>query len=119
MDQTNGVLHSLKTRKSVHGIWQLLPGANLSRLLANAGYDFVVVDCEHGNLDGEWEARLYAVMCDCNTNQLVCSDRAMHESVAAIASLHVSPIVRVPDAQAWMLKRESANLILVTPNRII
>jgi 4-hydroxy-2-oxoheptanedioate aldolase len=29
----------------------------------------------------------------------------MHESVAAIASCGVSPIVRIPDNQAWMVKR--------------
>src|SRR3954451_19048006 len=29
----------------------------------------------------------------------------MHESVAAIASCGVSPIVRIPDNQGWMVKR--------------
>jgi hypothetical protein len=33
-------------------------------------------------------------------------DAAMHESVAAIAACGVSPIVRVPDNQGWMVKRE-------------
>jgi len=36
------------------GLWQCLPGANVSRILARAeGVDWVVVDCEHGNIDGE------------------------------------------------------------------
>ena len=30
----------------------------------------------------------------------------MHESVAAIAACGVSPIVRIPDNQGWMVKRE-------------
>lgn len=34
------------------GVWQLLPGSNMSRTLARAGYDWVLVDCEHGNIDG-------------------------------------------------------------------
>ena len=34
------------------GMWQMLPGANISRLLARAGPDWVCVDCEHGNIDG-------------------------------------------------------------------
>lgn len=33
-------------------------------------------------------------------------DAAMHEAVPAIAALGVSPIVRVPDFQGWMVKRE-------------
>lgn len=32
-------------------------------------------------------------------------DGAMHEAVAAIAACGVSPIVRVPEAQHWMIKR--------------
>lgn len=36
------------------GLWQCLPGANVSRILARAeGVDWVLVDCEHGNIDGE------------------------------------------------------------------
>lgn len=34
------------------------------------------------------------------------SDAAMHEAVPAIAALGVSPIVRLPDGQPWMVKRE-------------
>ena len=45
--------------------------------------DWICVDCEHGNI----------------------ADQEMHESVAAIASCGVSPIVRVPDNQGWMVKR--------------
>ena len=33
------------------------------------------------------------------------TDAQMHESVAAIASCGVSPIVRIPDNQSWMVKR--------------
>lgn len=40
------------------GLWQCLPGANVSRTLARTpGIDWVMVDCEHGNLDGK-RARL-------------------------------------------------------------
>ncbi|KAK6957933.1 hypothetical protein Daesc_000723 [Daldinia eschscholtzii] len=77
------------------GAWQTLPGQNVSRILARAGFDWVMVDCEHGNMD----------------------DAAMHEAVPAIASCGVSPLVRVPDMQGWMIKRklsiEPRNLILV------
>ncbi|KAF5632947.1 zinc-binding protein [Fusarium tjaetaba] len=69
--------------KKAFGAWQMLPGANVSRVLARSGVDWVLVDCEHGNLD----------------------DGAMHDAVPAIAALGVSPIVRLPDMQGWMVKR--------------
>jgi len=65
------------------GCWQMIPGANVSRLLARTGVDWVLVDCEHGNID----------------------DAAMHDAVPAIAACGVSPIVRIPDNQGFMVKR--------------
>ena len=35
------------------GLWQMLPGANISRILARSDVDWVMVDCEHGNIDGK------------------------------------------------------------------
>lgn len=43
----------------------------------------MLVDCEHGNVD----------------------DAAMYHSVAAIAAAGASPIVRVPWAEPWLIKR--------------
>lgn len=40
-------------RRPAMGFWQMLPGANVSRVLARAGVDWVMVDCEHGNIDGK------------------------------------------------------------------
>lgn len=34
------------------GVWQMIPGSNVSRSLARTGVDWVLVDCEHGNIDG-------------------------------------------------------------------
>ncbi|GAP86257.1 putative aldolase citrate lyase family protein [Rosellinia necatrix] len=73
-----------KGERASMGVWQTLPGHNVSRVLARTpGVDWVLVDCEHGNID----------------------DAAMHEAVPAIASCGVSPIVRIPDTQGWMIKR--------------
>ncbi|KAI1148273.1 Pyruvate/Phosphoenolpyruvate kinase-like domain-containing protein [Nemania diffusa] len=73
-----------KSERPSLGVWQTLPGPNVSRILARTpGIDWVLVDCEHGNID----------------------DAAMHEAVPAIASCGVSPIVRLPDMQGWMIKR--------------
>jgi 4-hydroxy-2-oxoheptanedioate aldolase len=65
------------------GAWQMLPGGHLSRAIARTGYDWVCLDCEHGNI----------------------ADSQMHESVAAIASCGASPIVRIPANEGWMVKR--------------
>lgn len=35
------------------GAWQMLPGSNVSRLISRCGFDWVLVDQEHGNIDGE------------------------------------------------------------------
>lgn len=66
------------------GAWQMLSGANQARTIARCGFDWVCVDCEHGEL----------------------GDREMHEAVAAIAATGVSPIVRIPANEGWMAKRE-------------
>ena len=34
------------------GIWQMLPGSDLSRYIAQTGCDWVMLDLEHGNIDG-------------------------------------------------------------------
>ncbi|KIH95071.1 2,4-dihydroxyhept-2-ene-1,7-dioic acid aldolase [Sporothrix brasiliensis 5110] len=66
------------------GMWQMLPGAYISRTLARTpGIDWVLVDCEHGAID----------------------DAEMHAAVPVIAAEGASPIVRIPDFQSWMVKR--------------
>ncbi|KAF2189644.1 2,4-dihydroxyhept-2-ene-1,7-dioic acid aldolase-like protein [Zopfia rhizophila CBS 207.26] len=61
----------------------MLPGTNHSRAIARSGVDWICVDGEHGNID----------------------DGQMHEAVAAIAACGVSPLVRIPANEAWMVKR--------------
>lgn len=61
----------------------MLPGSHLSRVMSRCGFDWILVDCEHGNI----------------------ADAEMHESVSAIASTGVSPIVRIPGNEGWMVKR--------------
>lgn len=84
MQASNRLRTALNQGRTSFGAWQMIPGANVSRLLARSGVDWVLVDCEHGNLD----------------------DGAMHDAVPAIAALGVSPIVRLPDMQGWMVKRK-------------
>lgn len=79
-----------------------LPGANLARMIASMGFDFVLVDAasprtavdstmslpasrvqEHGDID----------------------DGEMHRLVAAIGNQGCSPIVRIPAPENFIVKR--------------
>lgn len=84
MQEANVLRNALEGTLPSFGSWQMIPGSNVSRTIARCGFDWILVDCEHGNID----------------------DSAMHEAVAAIAACGVSPIVRVPDNQGWMVKSE-------------
>ncbi|KAI5251957.1 2,4-dihydroxyhept-2-ene-1,7-dioic acid aldolase [Aureobasidium subglaciale] len=83
MQAANRLHKTLHGNALALGAWQMLPGSNLSRILARTSPDWICVDTEHGNI----------------------SDSAMHESVAAIASCGVSPIVRTVASEGWMIKR--------------
>lgn len=53
MENLSRVKVALREGRQTFGLWQMIPGANVSRCLARAGADWVCVDCEHGNMDGE------------------------------------------------------------------
>ncbi|KAF4453501.1 aldolase citrate lyase family [Fusarium albosuccineum] len=76
------------------GQWLEFPGYTLARTIAPLGEDWVLIDCEHGNID----------------------DAAMYLQVGAISSSGVSPIVRIPGSEPWMIKRvldAGAHVIMV------
>lgn len=53
MLQSNRLKQAFQANKGPSmGVWQMIPGSNVSRLLARAGAEWVMVDCEHGNIDG-------------------------------------------------------------------
>ncbi|KAF8420842.1 HpcH/HpaI aldolase/citrate lyase family protein [Tirmania nivea] len=85
MQTHNHLLRALRMpRGPSFGVWQMLPGRNISQSLCRPGYDWVLIDTEHGNID----------------------DRAMHEAVSAVSSMRAqSPIVRIPAGEGWMIKR--------------
>ncbi|KAJ4253448.1 hypothetical protein NW762_010606 [Fusarium torreyae] len=60
-----------------------LPSFRTAQLIASTGLDGIIIDCEHGHI----------------------SDDAMHNSVAAIASQGVSPLVRVRMTHPDLIKR--------------
>ncbi len=97
-------------RKALHtgsglsfGAWQMLPGSYLSRTIARAGYDWICIDCEHGNIAGKTKRPRSCTLELWLTHRPL--DNEMHESVHAIASCDVSPIVRIPANEGWMVKR--------------
>ena len=52
MQAANKLQTAFREGRQSFGVWQMMPGANVSRLLARSGVDWVVIDCEHGNIDG-------------------------------------------------------------------
>lgn len=57
MQAANRLKMVMSQGRKAWGAWQMLPGANVARVLARSGVDWVLVDCEHGNLDGEFWGR--------------------------------------------------------------
>ncbi|KAL4811145.1 Pyruvate/Phosphoenolpyruvate kinase-like domain-containing protein [Aspergillus unguis] len=65
------------------GQWLEFPGYHLAQTVAALGEDWVLIDCEHGAID----------------------DTQMALQIAAIAAAGVSPIVRIPASEPYMMKR--------------
>jgi 4-hydroxy-2-oxoheptanedioate aldolase len=84
MQSANRFLRELRVSKLSLGAWQMFPSSSSSRTIARVpGISWVLIDQEHGNI----------------------SDSTMHECIANIAPYGVSPLVRIPDSQGWMIKR--------------
>ncbi|KAL5360157.1 2,4-dihydroxyhept-2-ene-1,7-dioic acid aldolase [Aspergillus floccosus] len=60
-----------------------LPSFRTAQIVAQTGIDGIIIDCEHGHI----------------------SDDSMHSATAAIASLGVSPLVRLRMAHSDLIKR--------------
>jgi 4-hydroxy-2-oxoheptanedioate aldolase len=58
MNNANTLRKALWTGKGTSfGAWQMLPGTHLSRTIARAGFDWICIDCEHGNIGGKSKRR--------------------------------------------------------------
>jgi 4-hydroxy-2-oxoheptanedioate aldolase len=54
MKSANRLRSALSTGNGLSiGAWQMLPGTHLSRLISRVGFDWVCIDCEHGNIAGK------------------------------------------------------------------
>lgn len=77
------VLNKLKNDEYPLMTFMAIPSLRQAQIVALTGLDGVIIDCEHGHI----------------------ADDAMHNSVAAIAALGVSPIIRVRGTSHDILKR--------------
>jgi len=73
----------LDTGRPIAGIWSLITSAQLTGTLAAAGFDFVILDCEHGGYDF---ATLEASITSCEEGG-------------------ASPLVRAPGADGFFIQR--------------
>lgn len=118
MQKANTLKSALNTGSGLSfGAWQMLPGAYLSRTIARAGYDWLCIDCEHGNIAGKRTFSVFATLIhtrpwifgiriEHHANETSnTTDSEMHDSIQATASVGVSPIVRIPGNEGWMVKR--------------
>jgi 4-hydroxy-2-oxoheptanedioate aldolase len=103
MQSANRILTNLRNGSKSFGAWQMLPGSNHSRAIASCkGLDWILVDTEHGNIDGQFSSSRDSRLNTCSVEGI---DGAMHEAVAAIAACGVSPLVRIAANEGWMVKR--------------
>lgn len=69
--------------RTLAGIWSVIPHAQVAGTLATAGFDFVILDCEHGAWD-------FA---------------SLEGAIAACEGGGASPLVRVPGPDAFFVQR--------------
>lgn len=77
------LLNALRTKSKPIMTFLGLPSTRTAQLVASTGLDGIIIDCEHGHI----------------------SDDAMHNSIAAISSQGVSPLVRIRMTHSDLIKR--------------
>ena len=79
----NFVKEKIADGTPVFGTWNTLASPLVSEVMANAGFDFLIIDLEHG--------------------PFVLSE--IHKYVNSCESYSCSPIVRIPEKQGWMIQQ--------------
>ncbi|RHZ70293.1 hypothetical protein CDV55_103740 [Aspergillus turcosus] len=77
------LVNKLKTGEYPLMTFMALPSVRMAQIVALTGVDGIIIDCEHGHI----------------------SDDAMHNAVAAISALGVSPIIRIRGPAHDIIKR--------------
>jgi 4-hydroxy-2-oxoheptanedioate aldolase len=65
--RTNHVKAKLRAGEATYGLWMSLPGVAQARLLARAGFDWIVIDAEHTLLDLSTLGATIAAITDAGT----------------------------------------------------
>ena len=81
--QINYLKAKIKSQKPIIGTWNTLASPLVTEVMAHAGFDFLIIDLEHG------------------PTQI--SD--IHHYVNACERYKCSPIVRVPECSNWMIQQ--------------
>lgn len=87
MAGTEGITHNhakvrLQEGKPVFGLIVTIPGVQVVQVLSNAGFDWLLIDMEHGPID----------------------IGAAHAMIVATAGTQTTPFVRIPWNQPWQAK---------------
>ncbi|KAL4804948.1 Pyruvate/Phosphoenolpyruvate kinase-like domain-containing protein [Aspergillus unguis] len=77
------LLNKLRANEFPLMTFMALPSVRIAQIISLTGLDGIIIDCEHGHI----------------------SDDSMHNSVAAISSLGVSPVIRIRGPAHDILKR--------------
>ncbi|WRT70489.1 uncharacterized protein IL334_007487 [Kwoniella shivajii] len=77
------LLNKLKSGEKPLLTFMAISSVRMAQIVALTGLDGIIVDCEHGNI----------------------GDESMHDAVAAISALGVSPLIRVRGTSSDILKR--------------
>lgn len=64
MEINNNILE----KEEIHGIWRIIPSISISEIISQSGYDFQILDCEHGGYDF---SSLHADICACELNNSI------------------------------------------------
>ncbi|KOS20167.1 4-hydroxy-2-oxo-heptane-1 [Escovopsis weberi] len=62
LKKANQLMAAFHAGRPSIGAWQMLPGSNVSRVLARSGVDWVLVDLEHGNIGGALDCGAHGVL---------------------------------------------------------
>jgi 4-hydroxy-2-oxoheptanedioate aldolase len=79
----NRLKELLQAGKPAIGTLLQLPSAPVAEIVANAGYDWILIDAEHGPIDIE----------------------TLHSMIGATAGTHATPTVRIARNLDWLTKR--------------
>lgn len=82
-DTTHPLRRKLAQGATLAGIWSVIPNAEVAGALATAGFDFVILDCEHGGWDFG----------------------ALEGAIGACEEGGASAIVRAPGPDAFFIQR--------------